>query len=176
MDDEADALLHVEPDLAEGGGVFGLVAAGFGRSFLRLQKDHRGDDAGGADEADRVEDVATGGAEIGDHERCDGRADDAHSEHDLLDKRIGGAQAVKWDGGADGNSLSRAEEAGDDADGGEDRVEVPDLCGERGAGDRGRRGCCRSRPWSASGASGRRRLRPECQGWRWAACRRSGRR
>ena len=37
---------------------------------------------------------------------------------------------MEGNGGADGDSLGRAEEAGDDADGGEDRVEVPRLTGE----------------------------------------------
>src|ERR1700733_776084 len=36
---------------------------------------------------------------------------------------------MQWNGGADGDSLRGLEEAGDDADSGEDDVEVPDLMG-----------------------------------------------
>ncbi len=60
----------------------------------------------------------------------DGGADDAHAEHDLLHEGVGGAQAVEGNGGADGDSLGGAEEAGDDADGGEDEVVVPGLVGK----------------------------------------------
>src|SRR5579862_149654 len=87
-------------------------------------------EAGGGDEADGVEDVAAFGSEVGDHEGSDGGADDAHAEHDLLDEGVGGAEAVERDGGTDGDSLGRGEEAGDDADEGENGVEVPDLVGD----------------------------------------------
>jgi len=126
MNDEADALLHVEPDLADGRRVFRPGRCRFRRCSHQC---YGCDQAGGRDETHRVKDVATSGSQVGDHECSDGGADDAHSEHDLLHQRVGRTQAMQGDGGADRNSLRRAEEAGDNADGGEDRVEVPDLMG-----------------------------------------------
>ena len=67
----------------------------------------------------------------------DGGADDAHAEHDLLHEGVGGAETVEGDGGADGYALRGREEAGDDGDGGEDGVEVPDLGGEDEQQDEG---------------------------------------
>ena len=79
----------------------------------------------------------------------DGGADDAHAEHDLLHEGVCRAQAVEWDGGADGDSLRGAEEAGDDADGGEDGVEVPELVAKMSRRHERRRGWSRWRPWWA---------------------------
>ncbi len=95
-----------------------------------FQKWYGEDDQRGADEAGGVQDIATDGAEGGHHEGGYGWADDAHAEHDLLHECVGRAQAVEGDCGADGDSLGRAEEAGDDTDGRENRIEVPRLMGE----------------------------------------------
>ncbi len=129
VNDEVDALLHVEPHFADGRCVGGL---GCWRGWLGCgcHEGDGGDQESGADEAGGVKGIAADGSEVGDHEASEGGADDAHAEHDLLHECICGAEAVQWNGGADGDSLGRAEEAGDDADGGEDRVEVPDLRGE----------------------------------------------
>ena len=81
--------------------------------------------------------VADPGAEGADEKDGDGGADDAHDEHDLLHERVGGAQAVEGDGGADGDSLRGREEAGDDADGGEDGVEAVDAVDEQKRRGRG---------------------------------------
>src|ERR1700733_2075723 len=104
-----------------------MGCGGFGR---RSDKGDGADEAGRGDEADGVEDVAAFGSEVGDHEGGDGGADDAHSEHDLLDESVGRAKAVQRNGGSNGNALSGGEEARDYADGGEDGVVLPDLGGD----------------------------------------------
>ena len=77
-------------------------ASGVGLWRLGEEEDG-GDEEGGAYEAGGVENVTALVAEVGDHERGDRWADDAHSEHDLLHEGVGGAEAVKGNGGADGD-------------------------------------------------------------------------
>ena len=90
----------------------------------------RRDERGRGKEACCVEPVAGVPAEEADQHACGGGADDAHHEHDLLHEGVGGAQTVEWDGVPDDDTLGRPEEAGDDADGGQDGVELPDLGGD----------------------------------------------
>ena len=107
-----------------------MVGFGCGRLWPLRQEGDGGDEERRAYEAGGVEDVAALLAEVGDHVGGDRWADDAHSEHDLLHEGVGRAESVKGDGGADGDPLRGGEEAGDDGDGGEDGVEVPDAGGE----------------------------------------------
>jgi len=86
--------------------------------------------AGGGEEAGCVEPIADLGPEGCDQHSGGGGADDAHHEHDLLHERVGGAQAVEGYGFANDDALRRPEEAGNDADGSQDQIEVPDLRGD----------------------------------------------
>jgi len=127
MEDEGHALLHVVPDFGDGSFVFrGGVVVDRGRAL----DDRRGDEGGRGEEADGIQPVADLRPKGGDEHSGGSRANDAHHEHDLLHERVGGAQAVEWDCFADDDALRGAEEAGDDADGGEDGVKLPDLRGD----------------------------------------------
>ena len=135
MEDEAGTLFHVFEDAGETrffGDDWGALAfdgLDYSVSFGDDQREGC-DEGGGSEKADGVGDVADLFAEMRNDESGGGAADDAHDEHDLLDERVGGAQTVERNGAADGYSLCRAEEARNDADGGEDNIEAVDVVDE----------------------------------------------
>lgn len=135
MEDEAGALFHVFEDAGEARffcddwGALAFDGSAYSVPFGDDQREG-GDEGGGGEKADGVGDVADLFAEMRDDEGGGGAADDAHDEHDLLDERVGGAQTVERNGAADGYPLRRAEEARNDADGGEDGIEAVDVVDE----------------------------------------------
>ena len=119
---------EVSPDL----GYAGLSLCHGGRDNRgsgQLHERDGKDEAGGSDEAGGVYEEAACRGEF-DEQRGERRADDAHDEHDLLHEGLRGADAVERDGGTHGDLLRGAEDAGDDADGRERKIESPDAVAE----------------------------------------------
>ena len=126
MENEVHSLLHVVEHFGDCPLVFrGGVLVYLGAAL----DDGGGDEARRGEEADGVQPVADVGAEVGDKQTGGGRADDSHAEHDSLHEGIGRAEAVERYGFSYHHALGWPEKAGDNADGGKDRVEVPDLRG-----------------------------------------------
>ena len=133
MEDEARADFHVGEDAADFGWLFGGRCGrgwSIGRGSFGHDQCQRCDERARGEEAKGIDSVAGFGAEDTDDGDGDWSADDAENEHDLLHQRIGRAQAMEGDGGANRDALSGTEEAGDDADRGENRIEAVDVMDE----------------------------------------------